>query len=194
MLTLELLAVYGVAAKAASLVTIAISGFQGALAPHVVSSWDSSRGLRSLTKLFCLYILAASLLLIFLYIFGENIIIFLGTVKAINGLDVMLILGSAAVVNGLNIFLFGLIKALKTSLLSVIYILTAILNIFLNYFLVDLYDIQGAAFATLISACVGFLVHFYFSSKYLKLPFSSILPFCFIIIILSLNIFLVFNS
>ena len=57
--------------------------------------------------------------------------------------------------------------------------------------LINLYGIEGAAFATLISASVGFLIHFYFSSKHLKLPFSFLIPFCFIIMILILNILMV---
>ena len=116
-------------------------------------------------------------MLVFLYIFGEYLLIFLGTIKAIGGKNVLLILASASIVNGMNIFLFGLVKSLKTWLLSIIYFFTAIFNIFLNYYLINLYGIEGASFATLISASAGFLIHFYFSSKHIKLPFSFLTPF-----------------
>ncbi|RPG49572.1 MAG: hypothetical protein CBC64_005340 [Gammaproteobacteria bacterium TMED104] len=192
LLSLESLAVYGIAAKAASLVTIVISGVQGTLAPHFISSWNSSSGLRSLSQIFFIYLILSIFLLFFLYVFGEHIIIFLGTNKAASGVDVLLILASSAVINGLNIFLFGLIKSLKTSILSLIYLCTAILNIVLNYYFISEFGILGAATATLISTSIGFLVHFYFSSKHLKLPFSSFIPICFIITMLSFNILYIY--
>jgi O-antigen/teichoic acid export membrane protein len=194
LLSLESLAVYGIAAKAASLVTIIISGIQGALAPHFISSWNSSSGLRNLSQIFFIYLVLSIFLLFFLYFFGESIILFLGTSKASGGVDVLLILASSAVINGLNIFLFGLIKSLKTSVLSVIYLCTAILNIILNYYLISGFGILGAAIATLIATSIGFLVHFYFSSKHLKLPFSSFIPICFIITLLGFNFFYAYIS
>jgi O-antigen/teichoic acid export membrane protein len=190
-LSLESLAVYGIAAKAASVITILLSGIQGALSPHFISTWNTAFGLKSLSRIFFIYLVISIFLLMFLKIFDKYILIFLGTSKALGGTKVLLILASASIVNGLNIFLFGLIKSLKTSLLSVIYLSTAALNIYLNYYLINLYGIEGAAFATLISASVGFLIHFYFSSKHLKLPFSFLIPFCFIIMILILNILMV---
>jgi O-antigen/teichoic acid export membrane protein len=194
LLSLESLAVYGIAAKAASLVTIVISGVQGTLAPHFISSWNSSSGLRSLSQIFFIYLILSIFLLFFLYVFGEHIIIFLGTNKAASGVDVLLILASSAVINGLNIFLFGLIKSLKTSILSLIYLCTAILNIVLNYYFISEFGILGAAIATLIATSIGFLVHFYFSSKHLKLPFSSLIPICFIITLLGFNFFYAYIS
>lgn len=191
LLTLEALATYGIAAKVGSLITILIAGVQGALSPHFISTWNTSFGLKSLTEIFFIYLAISIFLLIFLNIFGKNLLIFLGTIKAVGGTNVLLILASASIVNGLNVFLFGLVKSLKTWLLSIIYFSTAILNIFLNYYLINIYGIEGAAFATLISASAGFLIHFYFSSKHLKLPFSFFIPFCFIIMILILNILMV---
>ena len=154
-LSLESLAVYGIAAKAASVITILLSGIQGALSPHFISTWNTAFGLKSLSRIFYLLVISIFLLM-FLKIFDKYILIFLGTSKALGGTKVLLILASASIVNGLNIFLFGLIKSLKTSLLSVIYLSTTALNIYLNYYLINLYGIEGAAFTTLISASVGF--------------------------------------
>jgi O-antigen/teichoic acid export membrane protein len=131
-------------------------------------------------------------LLLFLNFFGEYIIIFLGTNAAVGGDKVLLLLASSSIINGLNIFLFGLIKAMKTSLLALIYFSTAALNIYLNYIFITKYGIEGAASATLISTSIGFLIHYYFSSKHIKLPFSFFIPFCFIILLLSFNVFMLF--
>tara|TARA_B100001057_G_scaffold264305_1_gene264436 strand:+ start:17532 stop:18833 length:1302 start_codon:yes stop_codon:yes gene_type:complete len=190
-LSLESLAIYGIAAKAASVITILLSGIQGVLSPHFISTWNTSFGLKSITRIFFIYLIFSTLILLFLKIFDDYILIFLGTSKALGGAKVLLILASASIVNGLNIFLFGLIKSLKTTLLSLIYLFTAVLNISLNYYLINIYGIEGAAFATLIAASVGFLIHFYLSSKHLKLPFSFFIPFCFIIFLLGFNIFMV---
>lgn len=192
LLSLEALAIYGIAAKAASIITILIAGVQGTLSPHFISTWNSEFGLNSLVKIFFIYLTISVFLLIFLSIFGEYILVFLGTSAAIGGGKVLILLASSSIVNGLNIFLFGLIKALKTSVLGMIYFLTAALNVYLNFFLIQSFGIEGAAFATLISASFGFLVHYYFSSKYLKMPFSNLIPICFIILILSLNILIIY--
>ena len=191
-LSLEALAIYGIAAKAASIITILISGIGATLSPHFISTWNSSAGLNNLTKIFFIYILISIFLVIFLIIFGEYIILFLGTSAAIGGKKVLLILASASIINGLNIFLFGLLKAMKTSTLGLIYFSTAVLNIYLNYLFIIKYGIEGAAFATLISSSIGFLMHFYLSSRYIKLPFSALIPFCFIITILIFNTFIVY--
>ncbi len=191
-LSLKALAVYGIAAKASSIITILISGIGATLSPHFISTWNTSVGLNNLTKIFFIYLLTSVFLLIFLIIFGEYIILFLGTSAAIGGKKVLLILASASIINGLNIFLFGLIKAMKTSTLGLIYFSTAILNIYLNYLFIIKYGIEGAAFATLVSSSVGFLVHFYISSKHIKLPFAFAIPFCFIITILIFNAFIIY--
>ena len=192
LLSLEALAVYGIAAKAASIITILISGVQGALSPHFISTWNTSLGLQSLTRIFFIYLMISILLLLSLNFIGEYIIIFLGTSAAIGGMEVLLILASSSIINGLNIFLFGLIKALKTSVLSMIYLFTAVLNIYLNYSLIKDFGIEGAAFATLISASIGFLIHYHLSSKHIKLPFSFLIPSLFIISIISFNILMLY--
>ena len=104
LLTLEALATYGIAAKVSSVITILIAGIQGALSPHFISSWNTSFGLKSLTKIFFIYLAISISMLVFLYIFGEYLLIFLGTIKAIGGKNVLLILASASIVNGMNIF------------------------------------------------------------------------------------------
>ena len=192
LLSLEALAIYGIAAKAASIITILIAGVQGTLSPHFISTWNSEFGLNSLVKIFFIYLAISIFLLIFLNIYGEYILIFLGTSAAVGGTKVLILLASSSIVNGLNIFLFGLIKALKTSLLGLIFFFTAALNVYLNFLLIKGFGIEGAAFATLISASFGFLVHYYFSSKYLKMPFSNLIPICFIISILLFNILIIY--
>lgn len=194
LLSLESLATYGIAAKAASIITILISGLGATLSPHFISTWNSSAGKQNLAKIFLIYLFISVLLLIFLYIFGKFIIIFLGTSAAIGGKKVLIILASSSIISGLNIFLFGLIKAMKTKLLAIIYSFTAILNVYLNYILINSNGIEGAASATLISTSVGFLIHYYLSSNYIKLPFSFFIPFCFIMFLIFINGLILFYT
>lgn len=95
---------------------------------------------------------------------------------------------------GLNfIVIKGLELANKTRLISIIYLLGAIVNIIGNFFLINAYGITGASFALVLSFLVILALSSFFSKKYygIELDYKSILiatGFAWAIFIISLYI------
>lgn len=77
---------------------------------------------------------------------------------------------------GLQVFYFDLAFQLghKTIASVKIAVVIAIINVGLNYWLIPLMGIQGAAIATLSSFAVGTILSAYFGRKYFSLPFPAI--------------------
>lgn len=61
----------------------------------------------------------------------------------------------------------------KTNIILVISLTTVILNIILNYFLINLYGIQGAAITLTLTYLVKLIVGFYFIKKYVDIPWKD---------------------
>ena len=58
----------------------------------------------------------------------------------------------------------------KTKQLAYVTILVSLLNILLNYLWIPVFGFEGAAFATMTSMLVQFLVTWLWSTKFIKLP------------------------
>lgn len=61
----------------------------------------------------------------------------------------------------------------KTTIIGVLTIVFAILNIVLNLYLIDDYGIEGAAMATAITFFVQFIVVWIFAQRYIRMPWFS---------------------
>jgi Na+-driven multidrug efflux pump len=58
----------------------------------------------------------------------------------------------------------------KTKQLAYVTILVSLLNILLNYLWIPVFGFKGAAFATMTSMLIQFLVTWFWSTKIIKLP------------------------
>jgi O-antigen/teichoic acid export membrane protein len=73
-----------------------------------------------------------------------------------------------------NMYIFapGISIAKKSKLIAVISIIAAIMNAILNYALIPVLGLSGAAYATLISAVSAFSLYIIFSYKYYPIPYQ----------------------
>jgi O-antigen/teichoic acid export membrane protein len=62
----------------------------------------------------------------------------------------------------------------KTAMLSWLALVNVVLNLLLNYILIQYFGAMGAAYATLISFLLVFLITFYFANRMYKLPWFSL--------------------
>ncbi len=69
------------------------------------------------------------------------------------------------------IFAPGLGIAKKTKIVMFISFLSALINVILNFILIPIYGLEGAAFATLISAFLVFVIRLYASNQHYKIPY-----------------------
>ena len=74
-----------------------------------------------------------------------------------------------------NMYIFapGISIAKKTKLISLISVIAAIINTILNYTLIPLLGLSGAAYATLISAIITFSLYIFFSRKYYPISYNA---------------------
>lgn len=169
---LEAVAVYGVAIRVASIVSLLVMGFQSALAPLILSSYKKKATPLNIAKLFHIFLVISLLLVFFIEFFAEEIINLFAGEKYIEASAVTSLLALAILVQGMYIFFPGLTIAKKTSVLATTNAIGAIVNITLNIAAIRIWGVYGAAFATLLSAIVVLMLNVFYSSKYYKIPIN----------------------
>ena len=75
-------------------------------------------------------------------------------------------------VNMRDVTVYGLHLTKKTRIIGIIVFFTTLISIALNILLIPVWDITGAAMATLLSQFVYWLVCFYFSQKVFFVPYE----------------------
>lgn len=166
MLDFESLGAYGVAARYSSIISLLIVGFQSALAPLIYSSLENPNLKKELKKLFYIYLIGFAVFMIFLFFAIEPLFkVLFDDAYAISA-KLVPILALALGVQSAYLFFAGLSIAKKTKILAVINIVSAIINIILNFIFIPKFGVFGASYATLISAIMYFSLNFYFSEKY----------------------------
>lgn len=166
LLSFEDLAIYGVAARFASLVGLLVMGFQSALAPLIYSNLNQTNLHRDLRKLFFGYLLITSGLIAFLFISARSLInLIIGSSYSESAI-ILPYLALAVALQSAIMFFPGLSIVKKTYILAAINIFTGLLNIYLNYIMLPKFGLIGAAYSTLITAFIYFLINSFFSEKY----------------------------
>ena len=75
-------------------------------------------------------------------------------------------------VNLKDVTIYGLHFAKKTRIIGIIVIFSTVLSLVLNILLIPVWDITGAAVATLISQFIYFFVCYYYSQKVFYIPYE----------------------
>lgn len=85
-------------------------------------------------------------------------------------------IGLAFAINGMyKMVVAFLFFTEKTKIIGIGTLLTAVVNIGLNYFFIQKYNAIGAAYATVISFFIQYIAIWYFSNKYYKMPWFKFL-------------------
>lgn len=173
MLGLEAAGIYNVAIIMAIIINMVYDSIIKALEPIVYQNLAENQKENKIkvVKLIYLYsticIIIFTLFLLFLpYVF--NIMI---NEKFIDALVLIPILGLGLTFEGLRKVLGApLVFKHKVKSLALITIIASIINIVLNYYLIDLYGIKGAAYATLLSFAILYFLTLFLLIKNIKLP------------------------
>lgn len=166
MLTFEDLAIYGVAARFASLVGLLVMGFQSALAPLIYSSLENTNLNSNLKKMFFGYMVIAFTICLLLYYISDELIEIVVGKSYIQSSEIMPLLALSVIIQSAAMFFPGLSIVMKTHILAFINIFTGVFNIVLNYIMLPKYGVMGAAYSTLITASLYLTLNSYFSEKY----------------------------
>ncbi|WP_335903759.1 oligosaccharide flippase family protein [Shewanella algae] len=179
------LAIYAVAAKIASVVSILMIGFQSALTPLIYNNYERENTPKEIAILLKVYCAFSVVFLFFISMFGKSTILLVAGEEYAIGSELLPVLVASVLVSNLYIFFPGLSLKNKTSLIARFNVLSGGLNLILNYIFTPLYGGYAAAFCTLISCFVGFSFIYVSSQKLypIKSIYSLVYYFFFVFLI-----------
>jgi O-antigen/teichoic acid export membrane protein len=163
---------YGVGNRVALIVSIGMVGFQGALTPLIYARHQDPTTPGDLARLFSLFAAVSLVLLAALMLFSDQIIGLIAPESYSSASAVIPYLATAAVFSGLYVFAPGLEIEKRTGVIALINVGVAFANMVLNFALIPLLGITGAALATMISSFAGFVVKMVLSQRFYLIPHS----------------------
>ena len=170
LLDLESVGYYGVAVRLASAASLVMIGFQMAITPLVYKRFNEPDTPKSLALIFRYFVVFAVFFFLAYSLLVEDLLILLTTPEFYLVANVIPILVLALLFSNMYVFMPGIGIRKKTHLMFLISIVAAFINIFLNYLLIPIFGILGAALATAIAHFVAFLCFIFFSQKLYYVP------------------------
>lgn len=163
--------IYDMAFKFSALLSIIILSFQSALAPLIYEQHKMDDTPQKLGRIFRLFIGIGSLGGLCLALFAYETLYIFTQPEYYEAFTLMPLFYLSVLITGLGMFSPGLHLKNKTRIIPVIVFLTALLNIALNFWLIPILGLAGAALATVISTVFNNVTLFFFSQKLYPIPF-----------------------
>jgi len=178
-LPLNDLGIFGVGYRIASIVSIIMIGIQGSITPLIYNNYKDKNTKNDLEKMLRYFIVFAIIFTGFISLFTKEILVLLTTPKYYSASVVIPFLLIALFLSGMSDFAPGLAISKKTKTMAIISFAGAIINILLNFVLINYFGILGAAVSTTIACFLIFILNMYYSQKnyyvehnFAKLAFS----------------------
>ncbi|WP_263833680.1 oligosaccharide flippase family protein [Sulfurospirillum oryzae] len=179
-LGLEKLGIYGVAYRFASIVGILLVGVNSSLTPLIYKHYNEDSTPFNISKIFNIFSLCALLLISCSLLFSKEIIFLFTTEKYYSAMVLITPLIISLFFSNMYVFTPGLSLFKKTKLIAFISILSAFINVILNYIFIYFLDLYGATIGGMIGSIIIFIIHMKFSQKYYMIPFDwNRIMFCF---------------
>jgi O-antigen/teichoic acid export membrane protein len=188
MIDFEHLGIYSVATKFALGVEVVVMGFGMAMAPIIFERLKNPETPRELAKMFHYYVMISALTLLILMLFAEDIVFIFTDPKYHEAAYVLPVLFLAPIFQGLNKFSIGINISKKTLWIPLVTIVSASINITLNYLLIPDYGIFGAAVSTCLSLLINNLILMGIGFKLYPIPFKTLKV---LIIVLTFSVLIV---
>jgi len=183
--------IYGIAFRLASVIGLLITGFRMAFLPLVYKNFESPETPQEISSVFRIFIALYLVIFFLLSVFSREIIVLMTTKEFYEASHLVPILVPAIMLSQMYFFAPGIGIAKKSHYLIWINLVGALLNTFLNWFLIPYMGVIGAAIATLIGYICIFTMYVSMSQRLYYVPHSwyriicfSILFSCFLAIIL----------
>lgn len=186
LLGFEKLGIYGVAYRFAAIAGLLIIGFQQSLTPLIFKNYKKKKTPKDISEIFNIFIIFALIIVAASILFANELVIFFTTKAFYNSADLITLLIIIIFFSNMYIFAPGISIAKKTKLIPIISISVAILNFILNYTLIPIFGLKGAAYASLLSVLIGFAIYMYISNYFYPIPYKykkQIISFIFMLII-----------
>lgn len=164
-LTLTSVGVYSVALQVSSIMNIVVSSFSMAYGPWFFEQIKVKTGRESIANIANVGVSCFCVVGLSLAVFSKEIIMLMASNEYYEAYNYTAILVFVHVFNGVYIFTAGPLLINSTRKYASVSIFTSLLNIPLNYILIPIYGVYGAAYATLIQMFIGVALYTYFGFK-----------------------------
>ena len=169
-LSLTDVGIYGIGFRLASVTGLLMIGFNGALTPLIYSHYREAETPRQLATLFRIFAAFALVVFLGLSLFAKDILWVMTTPAYYSAAYVVIYLVPSILFAGMYIFAPGIDIEKKTSIILWINAVGALINVLLNYLLVPLFGISGAAIATLTGSIAVFVSYMVASQRLYPVP------------------------
>jgi O-antigen/teichoic acid export membrane protein len=169
-LSIDDVGIYGLGARVASIASLLMLGFQGALTPLIYAHYQAPETPQKLAKIFNLFVACALLFFLGLSSCSKFIVELIAPMSYANAVEVIPYLTLSLLFSNMYIFAPGLALAKRTGTTAGINIGVALLNTLLNILFIPIFGITGSAAATLLATFTGFCLYMYFSQKTYYVP------------------------
>jgi O-antigen/teichoic acid export membrane protein len=169
-LTVEDVGLFGVAFRIAGIVYIAVMGFNVALTPSIYKNHHLPDTPLQLAKIFRIFAAVSSLLIVIIVLLRNEITVFATSPSYYSASMTFAILAPSILFSQMYLFFPGISLTKKTIIIFYINLLSAFLNLSLNYLFIPCWGIEGAASSTLITQFITFVLYVIFSQKFYYVP------------------------
>lgn len=186
--------IFGIGFRVSSSILILLVGFQTALTPLIYKYYDDKdtpNQIALLFKVFLFFIFVCCLFLILILPVGLKYLI---SAQFLESEKVIIFLVPSVILSQLYIFFPGMSIRAKTKIILYINLLGGVVNIFLNFVLVQYLSFVGASIASLISQGFIFFAFILLSQKFYFVPHDWKRIISLTIIFFSLYFFFAFSN
>ena len=168
-------ALYTLASKVTSVLKLVIvDSIRLALGPMMIKKIDSPDNKRFYSKVLLYTSFVMMFAIVGVSLFSYEIIKVLAGSKEFWGAVIIIPISALAIffVNMKEVTVYGLHIAKKTKIIGIIVVFSTILSLALNFLLIPIWDITGAAIATLLTQFIYWYACYYYSQKVFFVPYE----------------------
>ncbi len=170
LMSLSDVGIYAVGQKISSVVALAIVGFRSALSPLIYANHARNSTPGDLAKIFRVFCAVALAITLCISTFAREIVELFSAEAFYGAARVVPLQIFSVMLSNMYIFAPGLEISRKTGIISAINITSALLVLLLNYLLIPLFGIVGAALSSLLAFGVSFIFYMYVSQRLYPVP------------------------
>lgn len=168
--TLEDVGLFGVAARIAGIVSLLIVGLQSSLTPWIYANYRDPATPARLAKVTEWFTAAALAMCLTLGVLSHEIMQLLVAPQFVASAPLVMPIAVAAIVGQMYIFFPGIAIAKRTNSQLIIFVITALISVGLNWLLIPMWGVGGAAIATLLASLAFIGLWFVVSQRHYPVP------------------------
>jgi len=140
------------------------------LTPLVYNNYENPETPKELERIFRYFLALLLPALLGLMIFSREILVLFTTPQYYRASSVIAVLGAAMLLSRMYIFAPGLAIEKKTGYIAGISVVGAVISTVMNYLLIPVFGMMGAAAAILLGAAISFGLYMVYSQKLYHVP------------------------